>query len=77
MSQTDVNADAYPSGSRTFRTIDVSRPPPQDVSHPSSRRFAPVALTTCPSLRRFASPCEMFRTHGIRFAPYEGRFAPY
>ena len=41
---------------------------PQDVSHPSSRRFAPVAMTTCPSLRRFA-PCETFRTHGRRFAP--------
>ena len=27
---------------------------PQDVSHPSSRRFAPVAVPTCPSLRRFA-----------------------
>ena len=56
----------------------------QDVSHPSSRRFAPVAVTTCPSLRRFVPPCETFRTHRRRFAPnvrrfasYVGRFAPY
>ena len=49
---------------------------PQDVSHPSSGRFAPVAVTTCSSLRRFA-PCETFRTHGRRFAPYVRRFAPY
>ena len=64
---------------RLIRLQDIShhrRLAPQDVSHPSSRRFAPVAVTICPSLRRFA-PYKTFRTHGRRFAPYVRRFAPY
>ena len=42
---------------------------PQDVSHPPLRRFTPVAVTTCPSFRRFAP---IFIR---RFAPWASRFA--
>ena len=62
---------------------------PQDVSHPSSRRFAPVAVTTCPILRRFAPLwdvshpqktfhplCKTFRPLCETFRPLLRRFAP-
>ena len=63
---------------------------PLDVSHPSSRRFALVAVTACPSLRRFAllwdvshprktfrPLCETFCPLCETFRPLLRRFAPY
>ena len=53
----------------------------QDISH--HRRFAPVAVTTCPSLRRFAAlwdfshPRKTFRPLCETFRPLLRRFAPY
>ena len=49
---------------------------PKDVSHPSSRRFDPVAVTICPSLRRFA-PVRRFAPTEDVSPPYVRRFAPY
>ena len=78
---------------RVIRLQDIShhrRFAPQDVSHPSSRRFAPVAVTICLSLGRFAPLwdvshprktfrplCETFRPLCETFRPLLRRFAPY
>ena len=57
------------TGSRTFRTIDVSFPPPPPRRFaPIFKKFIPVAVTTCPSLRRFPPVS--------RFAPTEDLSPP-